>query len=197
MSLQQKHFFWFWRNLIFWPSFTIFHNIHQLFWPNLYNFDYISQALFTYLIRCLNCCVKRHLSSSQQVIENSAQNWWSMLRGSGEPDSSPNRTGTFSTSTYWWFQQPIMEMRCDVLVFILFCQKNGRKKTFDQHLFKTSGDQRKALHRLWAASQFLEVFAVLRSCLLESRNRYQGASLRIKFIQKYFISFPSPSFSPP
>ena len=90
--------------------------------------------------------------------------------------------------------QPIMEMRCDVLVFILFCPKNGRKKTFDQHLFKTSGDQRKALHRLWAASQFLEVFAVLRSCLLESRNWYQGASLRIKFIQKYFISFPSPSF---
>ena len=72
-----------------------------------------------------------------------------------------------------------MEMRCDVLVFILFCQKNGRKKTFDQHLFKTSGDQRKALHRLWAASQFLDVFAVLRSCLLESRDRYQGTSLRI------------------
>ena len=197
MSLQQK-------TLLDFDEFFFFDQVLQYFTTFTSSFDQIFTILTRFLEHCSliwsgvwTAAWKGISAQGQQVIENSAQNWWSMLRGSGEPDSSPNRTGTFSTSTYWWFQQPIMEMRCDVLVFILFCQKNGRKKTFDQHLFKTSGDQWKALHRLWAASQFLEVFAVLRSCLLESRNRYQGASLRIKFIQKYFISFPSPSFSPP
>ena len=195
MSLQQKHFFWFWRNLIFWPSFTISHNIHQLFWPDLYiltrfleHCSLIWSGVWTAAWKGISAQVSR----SSKIQRRIGGVCWEAVA-----NRTLHQTGLEPIQHQCTVQQPIMEMRCDVLVFILFCQKNGRKKTFDQHLFKTSGDQRKALHRLWAASQFLEVFAVLRSSLLESRNRYQGASLRIKFIQKYFISFPSPSFSPP
>ena len=131
-----------------------------------------------------------HRQFSAELVEYAERQW---------------RTGLFTKQDWNLFNINVLmvpatnngnEVWC-TCIYTFLSKNNGRKKTFDQHLFKTSGDQRKALHRLWAASQFLEVFAVLRSCLLESRNRYQGASLRIKFIQKYFISFPSPSFSPP
>ena len=131
-----------------------------------------------------------HRKFSAELVEYAERQW---------------RTGLFTKQDWNLFNINVLmvpatnngnEVWC-TCIYTFLSKNNGRKKTFDQHLFKTSWDQRKALHQLWAASQFLEVFAVLRSCLLESRNRYQGASLRIKFIQKYFISFPSSSFSPP
>ena len=70
-------------------------------------------------------------------------------------------------------------MRCDVLVFILFCQKNGREKLFINISLKPQGTNGRLIIDFGLHPNFLEVFAVLRSCLLESRARYQGTSLRI------------------